>query len=342
MTGGLGGIGCAVAEWLDDRGAGAIVLNGRRPPDSAAEEVIDALRQRGATVQVELADVTDETAVKEMLARIDATLPPLGSVIHSVGALADAALSNQTWERFERVLWPKVLGAWRLHRATEGRDLDLFILFSSMSGVRGNPGQANYAAANAFLDRLALHRRGLGLPGQVLQWGAWAGVGEAEEQRERIGDSLAAFGSGWMTPQQGVRALDRLVSQDTPSAAVGIMDWPVFADSLPSPMPLIEELLPKAPAKPIGAAASSGNPLSRLLEAPAAEREALLASFLQGELQAVLRLPSPPSPSARFFDLGMDSLMAVELRNRLNRAFAGEYTAPNTIVFDYLDTASLS
>ena len=342
VTGGLGGIGCAVAEWLADRGAGAIVLNGRRSPDPAAEGVIAALRQRGATVQVELADVTDDTAVQEMLARIDATLPPLGGVIHSVGALADASLSNQTWERFERVLWPKVLGAWRLHRATESRDLDLFILFSSMSGVRGNPGQANYAAANAFLDRLALHRRGLGLAGQVIQWGAWAGVGEAEEQRERIGDSLAAFGSGWMTPQQGIRALDRLVLQDTASAAVGIMDWPVFAASLPDPMPLIEDLLSKAPAKAASTTAPSDNLLSRLREAPVAEREGLLASFLQGELQAVLRLPSPPSPSIRFFDLGMDSLMAVELRNRMNRAFAGEYTAPNTIVFDYPDTASLA
>ncbi len=341
VTGGLGGIGCAVASWLADQGAGAIVLNGRRHPDPAAEEVIAALRQRGARVQVELADMADEVAVEEMLSRIDATLPPLGGVIHSVGALSDASLANQSREGFESVLWPKALGAWHLHRATVGRDLDLFVLFSSMAGVRGNLGQSNYAAANAFLDQLARHRRSLGLPGQAVQWGAWAGVGEAEEHRDRIAVSLAAFGSGWMTPQQGIRALDRLVRQDAASTGVGIMDWPVFAASLPSPMPLIEDLLPAATAQRASTSAHEDNLLSRLRE-PAADREELLVSFLQRELQTVLRLPSPPSPSVRFFELGMDSLMAVELRNRLNRALAGEYMVPNTIVFDYPDTASLA
>ncbi len=342
VSGGLGGIGRAVAGWLADQGAGAIVLNGRRPPDSETEEAIATLRQSGATVQVELADVTDEAAVQEMLARTDAALPPLGGVIHSVGALSDGALTGQTWERFEQVMWPKILGAWRLHRATEKRDLDLFVLFSSLSGIRGNPGQGNHAAANTFLDQLAAHRRSLGLPGQAIQWGAWTGVGEAEEQRERIGDSLAAQGTGWMTPQQGIRALDRLVRQDTASAAAAIVDWPVFAASLPRPMPLIEELLPKSAVSSPETPSPSGNLLSRLRDASAEQREELLVSFLQGELQAVLRLPSAPSPSVRFFDLGMDSLMAVELRNRLNRALSGQYTAPNTIVFDYPDTASLA
>ena len=105
-------------------------------------------------------------------------------------------------------MWPKVLGAWELHRATEHLDLELFILFSSMSGVRGNPGQANYASANAFLDQLARHRRALGLPGQAVEWGAWLGIGEAEQHRERIESTLAASGAEWMTPQQGVRALE--------------------------------------------------------------------------------------------------------------------------------------
>jgi len=103
--------------------------------------------------------MTDQAAIDGMLERIERDLPPLGGVIHSVGVLSDGALTNQSWERFERVLWPKVLGAWHLHRATEGRDLDLFCLFSSRVGVMGNPGQANHAAANAFLDQLAAHRR---------------------------------------------------------------------------------------------------------------------------------------------------------------------------------------
>ena len=150
VTGGLGGIGCAVAGWLADRGAATIVLNGRRPPDPDAEAAIAALRARGVDVRVELADVSDAVAVDAMLARTDRELPPLGGVIHSVGVLSDGALGNQSWERFEQVLWPKVLGAWHMHRATASRDLDLFILFSSRVGVMGNPGQANHATANAL------------------------------------------------------------------------------------------------------------------------------------------------------------------------------------------------
>jgi len=342
VTGGLGGIGCAVAGWLAERGAGTIVLNGRRPPDPEVEEEIEALRRRGATVQVELADVTDAAAMDAMLARIDAGLPQLGGVIHSVGVLADAALGNQSWEQFETVLWPKILGAWHLHRATKDRDLDLFVLFSSAAGVMGNPGQANHAAANAFLDQLAAHRRTLGLPGQAIAWGAWSGLGEAEEQRERIARRLEARGAGWISPQQGLKAFDRLVRQDPATSTVVAVDWPVFAESVEYHPPLLEDLLSAATDDDDDAAEGPDDLMSRLRVAPPSEREALLVSFLQREVQAVLRLPSAPAPGVGFFDLGMDSLMAVELRNRLNRAFAGEYTAPNTLVFDYPDIAALA
>ncbi len=342
VTGGLGGIGCAVAGWLADRGAEAIVLNGRRAPAPDAEQAIAALRDRGVTVRVELADVTDTEAVDAMLARIDRDLPPLGGVIHSVGVLADAALGNQSWATFEQVLWPKMLGAWHLHRATEQREVELFLLFSSIVGTMGNAGQANHAAANAFLDQLAAHRRARGLPGQAIAWGAWSGLGEAEEQRERIARQRSAFGGGWFTPQQGLRALDRLVRDDPATAAVMAMDWPVFAEAVEQRPPLVEELLAAA-ADPEDDTASEADDLpGRVRAAPAAERDGLLVSFLQREVQAVLRLPSAPAPEVGFFDLGMDSLMAVELRNRLNRACADAYTAPNTLVFDYPDIATLA
>ena len=184
VTGGLGGIGCVVAGWLADCGAGTIVLNGRRAPDETVQAEIDSLRNRGVDVRVELVDVTNPASLDAMLERVDRELAPLAGVIHSVGVLADSALGNQNWDRFQQVLWPKVLGAWHLHRATEHLDLDMFVLFSSVAGVLGNPGQANHAAANAFLDQLAAHRRALGLPGQAIAWGAWSGLGEAEEQRE--------------------------------------------------------------------------------------------------------------------------------------------------------------
>ena len=343
VTGGLGGIGCAVAGQLADRGARVIVLNGRRAPDAAAEEAIRALEARGVTVRVELADVTDGAAVDAMLARMDDDLPPLAGVIHSAGVLSDGALANQSWGRFEQVLWPKVLGAWHLHRATEDRDLDLFVLFSSAVGILGSAGQANHAAANAFLDQLAAHRSARGLPGQAIAWGAWSEVGEAEEHRDRIEEHLAARGVRWITPQQALRAFDQLVSQDVAGGMVTAVDWSVYAESFGASPTLLEDLLTRPPAEPEPTVAAPGNDLlPQLREAPAGEREEVLVGFIQKELQAVLRLSAPPSPTARFFDLGMDSLMAVELRNRLNRGFAGAYVASNTVVFDYPDTAALA
>ena len=342
VTGGLGGIGIAVADWLAERGAGAVVLNGRRDPDPEAEEAIRALRQRGATIQVELADMTDQGAIDGMLERIERDLPPLGGVIHSVGVLSDGALPNQSWERFERVLWPKILGAWHLHRATIDRDLDFFTLFSSRVGVMGNPGQTNHASANAFLDQLAGHRRALGLPGQAIAWGAWSDIGEAAEQRDRIDRQRSALGGRWFTPQQGMRAFDRLVRQDATTSVVMSMDWDVFEEAVEDPPPMLEDLLSAVSDARAGDDASSEDVLTRLRGSLAAEREDLLVSFVQGEVQAVLRLSSAPAPTVGFFDLGMDSLMAVELRNRLNRAFSGTYTAPNTLVFDYPNIAELA
>ena len=342
VTGGLGGIGCALAAWLADRGAGAIVLNGRRDPDPEAVEAIDALRKRGVRLQVELADVTDAAAVDAMLAHIDETLPPLAGIIHSVGVLSDGALTNQTWEKFEDVLWPKMLGAWQLHRATSDRDLDLFVVFSSITGVVGNSGQANHGAANAFLDQLVAHRRALGLAGQSIAWGAWSGLGEAEEQRERIEKQLEAVGTGWITPQQGLSALDVLMRQDVPASMVAMVDWPTFAVGHGDIPPFLEEVLPASASDAEEAKESPVDLLSQLRVSQPADAETILASFLQKELQAVMRLPTPPTPSVGFFDLGMDSLMAVELRNRLNRAFAGEYVVSNTAVFDYPDVTALA
>ena len=344
VTGGLGGIGCAVARWLVEQGAGAVVLNGRRDPDPEAEAIIRELREAGADVRVEIADVTDFAAVDALLARIDGGPKPLGGVIHSVGVLSDGVIENQTWERFEQVLWPKVLGAWHLHQATRSRELDLFVLFSSGIGVVGNPGQSNHSAANAFLDQLAAHRRGLGLPGQSIAWGAWSGIGEAEEQKERIRRRFDHTAAEWITPEQGIEALDRLVRQDVTAPMVTATDWSIVAEEFGTPPPFFDELLAtrKVRRRQTEEPAASSGLMAQLREAPSEEKRNLLEAFIQQELQSVLHLPSAPSATVGFFDVGMDSLMAVELRNRLNRAFAGEYTTSNTIVFDYPSSAELA
>ena len=335
VTGGLGGIGLEVAGWLADAGAGAVVLNGRREPDARAAAAVEALRGRGVDVRVEIADVTDGEALEAMLARMDTSGPALGGVIHSVGVLADAAITNQDWGRFEEVLLPKALGAWRLHRATLDRELDLFVLFSSAAGVLGNAGQANHAAANAFLDQLARHRRARGLPGQAIAWGAWSGVGEAEEARERIAGRLAALGEDWIAPERGLEALSRVVREDAAATLALAADW----SRVPSRSAWLEELA--APEETPDEAASDDLP-RRLRALPAPGREQELLRFLQGELVSVLRLRSTPEADAGFFELGMDSLMAVELRNRLNRAFGGALTVSNTAVFDHPDAGRLA
>ena len=306
VTGGLGGIGVVVANWLADHGAGTIVLNGRRPPDPAAAEAIEALKSRGADVRVELANMTDPAAIDAMLARMDAGMSPLAGIIHSVGVLSDGSLGNQTWERFEQVLWPKVLGAWHLHQATIDRDLDLFVLFSSITGVVGNSGQGNHAAANTFLDQLAGYRRSLGLPAQTIAWGAWSGLGEAEEQRERIERQLAASGTGWISPDLGLEAFDELVRQDVSWSMVASVDWPVLAENFETPPPFFEELLTEA-SDVVGAEAAGGSavdPITMLREQPVANWEQALTSFLQGEVQAVLRLNTLPAANVGFFRPG--------------------------------------
>ncbi len=341
VTGGLGGIGCEVAKWLTDKEAGTIVLNGRRSPDPEAVKIIDQLRKKGANVVVEIADVANAGELDAMLDRLDVAYPPLAGIFHSVGVLLDASLQNQDWERCRQVLFPKVLGAWHLHLATRASDLDFFVLFSSMAGVLGNTGQANHAAANVFLDQLALHRRSIGLAGQSIQWGAWSGLGVAEELRDQISQGMKARGVGWIRPDQGISALDHLLMADPTTIAVSNIDWPRYNASLGSPMPLLKELLPED-TKRSSTSKDGSVPLLAKLRTSTQDRKSEIQFFIQGEVQSVLRLPSTPSVSSEFRDLGMDSLMAVELRNRINRALSGEVTVSNTAVFDHPDASRLA
>ena len=342
ITGGTGGIGLQIAGWLADLDAGAIILNCRSEPGSVAQAAIQALRDRGARVLVELADVSDAPATEEMLDRIDDSGFPLAGVVHCAATISDGSLKNLTRERFATVLEPKVFGAWNLHRSTAGRDLDFFVLFSSLAGVLGNPGQSNYAAANAFLDQLASYRRASGMPGQSIAWGTWSGPGLAGKRSARMAERMADAGLGWIDPIQGLRAFDRILRQGVTASVVAPVDWPLLTSSVPAPPALLEEVTRSTETRQPDSAAVPGELLARLRQASQAEREKLLVAFLQRELQAVLRLPSPPESTVGFFDLGMDSIMAVEWRNNLNRAFGGGYEVPSTVAFDYPDIATLA
>ena len=331
VTGAFGGIGRRVARWLAGEGFGGIVLNGRRPPAALAADLVDALGAGGAAVRVESADVGDRSAVEKMLEDVESSgLPPLGGVIHCAGVLSDGSLPNLDWGSFEQVFRPKVLGAWNLHRTTLEHELDLFVLFSSASGILGNPGQSNYAAANAFLDQLARYRRAIGLNGQSIAWGAWSGAGMAEASRERLTGRTAADGFGWITPEQGLNALSRIVNDDIGTPVVASLDWEALAQR---ESPLLAELVA---AQPKGGRAFPADKLvTRLQRSGPADRRDLLVRFLQDEVGAILRLPSPPAPETGFFELGMDSLMAMELRSRVNRSLGGKNVVPSTGAFDH-------
>ncbi len=339
ITGGLGGIGLAVAQWLADQGVRHIALNGRREPDVMAQKVITQLRDQGVDVHMVLADVTQAAQIERMLAELDAEMPPLTGVFHSVGVLRDGALLNQSWSRFEAVLGPKVLGGWHLHRRLAERDLDLFVLFASTVGVLGNRGQANHGAANAFLDQLARHRRALGLPAVSIDWGAWAGIGEAEEQRAHIQEQLAATGIRWIEPHQGIAALERILADERQQVAVAPVEWTRFVSRLSEPSPLVEELVRVDQARPTRA---SSQLVQRIRRAPAEQRRELLIAYLAEQLERILRLAEPPDPKVGFFDLGMDSLMAVELCNRLNAELKLDEPLSPPLVFDHPNVITMS
>ena len=321
------------------------MLNGRRDPDPEAQTAIEVLRGRGVKVEVELADMTDTAAIGRDAGAHGRELRTAGRRDTQRGRAVGCRTHQSELGEFRARAVSEDFGE---HGTCTERRWTVTWTCSSCSqgrvGVMGNPGQANHAAANAFLDQLAGHRRAMGLPGQAIAWGAWSEIGEAAEQRERIEQRRAALGGRWFTPQQGIRALDRLVREDTTASVVMSMDWSVFEEAVEDRPALLEDMLSSLDDGAAEDSASTEDVLTRLRNtiAPVDEQQELLVSFLQQELQAVLRLSSAPSPTVGFFDLGMDSLMAVEFRNRLNRAFAGEYTASNTIVFDYPDIASLA
>jgi NAD(P)-dependent dehydrogenase (short-subunit alcohol dehydrogenase family) len=189
-----------VARWLVERGARHLVLMGRRAPAEAARTAIREMEAHGAQVVVAQGDVAREADVQGVLAQIAGGQPPLRGIIHAAGVLDDGVLLQQTWERFAKVLAPKVEGAWNLHRLTQNAPLDFFVLFSSAAALLGSPGQANHAAANAFLDALAHHRRALGLPAVSINWGVWSGWGVAAiEVSAARGHGMVAF-----TPANGL------------------------------------------------------------------------------------------------------------------------------------------
>ncbi len=329
ITGGHGGLGLAVARWLVENGARHLVLLSRSGAASGGKEIVAELSAKGATLVAIQADISNEDDLARALSEIRNTMPPLRGVIHAAGVLDDHLLLNLDAESFRRVLSPKVLGAWNLHVLTAGLPLEFFIVFSSLASVLGSPGQANYAAANAFLDGLAHDRRSQGLPCLSINWGPWAEVGMAARASSARGPASRVMHP--LAPAQALAALDRLFEKNGPAQAVAMsVDWTQLARSFNGQQPpaLISDLMREKTRPAAAKAAAKSGPLlsvQELLAAPPARRHALLLAHVQKSLAQVMALDAPElDPEESMSNLGLDSLMALELQHSLEESFGAK------------------
>ncbi len=315
VTGGLSGFGLATARWLAERGARNLVLVSRSGGSSEeAARGVEALRDDGVEVRVECVDVTDAAAVGALVASIEPSRP-LRGIVHAAMVLDDGFITQLDGARLARVLGPKIMGAWNLHEATRDRDLDFFVLYSSISALTGAAGQANYAAANRFLDALAEHRRRRGLVGLSIAWGAIADTGYLT-RREDVSRYLESAGITPIAAGEALDTLGLLLCRQTSSLAYARVDWARIAAANPSfgASPRCRHLTAAdAPTE-----AGGGRVRTELLAAASEARPAILTGYLRQKVGDVLRIePESVDPGRPLAEFGLDSLTSFELKNKI-------------------------
>ncbi|TXS52627.1 SDR family NAD(P)-dependent oxidoreductase, partial [Streptomyces sp. t39] len=340
ITGGTGGLGALFARHLATaRGVRHLLLLSRRGPAAeGAAELVAALAESGCEARVVACDVSDR---EQLAAVLDSLEQPLTAVVHTAGVLDDGVVEALTPERVAEVMRPKVDAALHLHELTAGTDLSAFVVFSSMAALVGNPGQANYAAANAALDALAASRRAAGLPGTALAWGVWshgAGMGAALDEAELA--RLERGGMKALTAETGLELFDQALDVDAAVVVPTLLDHAVLRSQAKAGLlpPLLRGLV-RLPAR---AAGGVGALAQRLAAVPEADRERIVLELVQAQVASVLGHASASAvgPERAFKDLGFDSLSAVELRNRLNRTTG--VRLPATLVFDHPTPAAVA
>ncbi|MDG4810794.1 type I polyketide synthase [Micromonospora sp. WMMD1120] len=336
VTGGTGALGAHVARWLARAGAPHLILLSRRGPDApGAAALTEELTALGSRVTVCAADAGDRSALARVLDGVPQEVP-LTAVFHTAGILDDGVVADLTPQRFAAVDAPKAAAARHLHELTAGYDLDAFVLFSSFAGLVGNAGQANYAAANAYLDALARHRRTEGRTATSVAWGAWADGGLADGE---VGERLRQRGIVPMAPERALSALRGVLDADETCVAVADIDWTRFGAAFTEarPSPLLRDLVPPDADVPTGPALAD-----QLAARTPAERADLLLDVVRTHTATVLRHDPTQTvgPDVVFRELGFDSLTLMELRNRL--AAVTGVRLPATVLYDHPTPAALA
>ncbi|CAM6092061.1 unnamed protein product [Calypogeia fissa] len=338
ITGGLGGIGIALAQWMvEQKGVRHLVLAGRSAPTPEVLSILNRFERHGAKILVIQADISDQNQLQTLLETIQQVGLPLKGIIHAAGVLDDGVLVHLNWSRFAKVFGPKLQGSWNLHVLTKNIPLDFFAMFSSAASLVPAPGQANYAAANAFMDGLAHYRRSLGLKAVSINWGAWAHVGMTkyaptfERRLEREGVQLIGL-------EQGMAAFEQILLDDPVQIAVLPIDWSYNRSNRNSPFfsKVVDAQFPNSQQEAISRAMDAGHMCKEMYSVRFQARPQILLEDACRHAKKVLGLDAT---AARFdsawnlFELGMDSFMAVDLRNALQRETA--LSLPANLVFEH-------
>jgi acyl transferase domain-containing protein/NADPH:quinone reductase-like Zn-dependent oxidoreductase/NAD(P)-dependent dehydrogenase (short-subunit alcohol dehydrogenase family)/acyl carrier protein len=338
ITGGLGALGLAAAKTLVERGARHLALVSRRPGSEEASQAIRRLRESGASVSVWQADVGAASEVKILLEEIRATMPPLRGIVHAAGVLDDAVASHLTPGKFETVMAGKVGGALALDALAGELDLDFLVYYSSAAGILGNPGQGNYAAANTILDALASNQRARGIPAISIDWGPWGEVGLAAAEDVR-GARIASQGLKPVSPAEGAELLVRVLQEEPAQVAAMSFDPEQWRQSHPAAAN--SRLFANLTERGAGARQDMGDLVVRLQSLPGADLPAALIAWLREQVAAVLRMEVSRVPEDKpLRSLGLDSLMALELRNRMERSLRLKLSA--TLIWNYPTLTALA
>jgi NAD(P)-dependent dehydrogenase (short-subunit alcohol dehydrogenase family)/acyl carrier protein len=339
VSGGLGGLGLVTATKLADLGARHLVLvsrSGRPAPEAAG--VLSALAERCEVTRAR-ADLGDPTDVRALFAELRAGALPVGGIVHAAGRAGTSLIGAMTWEAVDEQLHAQAYGGWLLHEASlDLPELDFFAVHSSISAVIGGATQAHYAAAFSFLDGLVAWRARQGLPALAVNWGMWSRVGVSARLEENLAGELERGGIRFFSPARALRTLERLLPGPAPQYLAGEWDWPRYVSSSPTKNALYTRVVGDRVPKPADGAAAAAGPaidLAALIARPRSERLAEVGKVVLASVAAALHAEDDEGVdlATEFVALGLDSLMALELKTSLESTF--KVALPASLAFDH-------